>query len=87
MSDSGRDDQKQPDPASTIEDVAARRTQGRSEEPETLEEQLQTGLEDTFPASDPVAVVSTVIPGGKPLVGVEEVLRERREKEQGDQDA
>ena len=78
MSDSGRNDQKQPDD-SDKEDVLARRTPGRSEEPGTLEEQLQTGLEDTFPASDPVSVVSTVIPGGKPLVGVEEVLRQRRE--------
>ena len=84
MSDNGRHDQKQPDAAQNSEDVSARRTQGRSEEPETLEEQLQTGLEDTFPASDPVSVVSTVIPGGKPLVGVEEVLRERREKEKRD---
>ena len=87
MSDSGRHDQKQPDPTQASEDVGARRAQGRSEEPETLEEQLQTGLEDTFPASDPVSVVSTVIPGGKPLVGVEEVLRERREKEEEDKNS
>ena len=86
MSDNGRHDQKQPDPAQSSEDVASRRTQGRSEEPETLEEQLQTGLEDTFPASDPVSVVSTVIPGGKPLVGVEEVLRERRAKDEEGKD-
>ncbi len=28
----------------------------------TLEEELDEGLEDTFPASDPVSVTSTVIP-------------------------
>lgn len=40
-----------------------RRTPGRSEDPSVLEEQLQEGLEDTFPASDPVAVTSTLISG------------------------
>jgi hypothetical protein len=29
----------------------------------TLEEQLDQGLEDSFPASDPVSVTSTAIPG------------------------
>lgn len=40
-----------------------RRTPGRSEDPSVLEEQLQEGLEDTFPASDPVSVTSTLISG------------------------
>lgn len=40
-----------------------RRTPGRSEDPVVLEEQLQAGLEDTFPASDPVSVTSTLISG------------------------
>ena len=40
-----------------------RRTPGRAEDRETLEEQLSEGLEDTFPASDPVSVVSTLIAG------------------------
>ncbi|MEP9399529.1 hypothetical protein [Mesorhizobium sp. KR2-14] len=31
---------------------------------ETKEEKLEEGLEDTFPASDPVSVISTSIPGG-----------------------
>ena len=46
------------------EDLSARRTPGRSEVPETLEEQLQKALEDSFPASDPPAVTSTAIAGG-----------------------
>ena len=29
----------------------------------TEEEELETGLEGTFPASDPISVVSTTIPG------------------------
>ena len=41
-----------------------RRAKGRAEDRETLEEQLCEGLLDTFPASDPVSVVSTAIPGG-----------------------
>jgi hypothetical protein len=43
--------------------IAGRRTAGRAEDKETLEEQLQEGLEDSFPASDPVSVTSTAIPG------------------------
>jgi hypothetical protein len=30
----------------------------------TLEEQLEVGLEDSFPASDPVSITVTSIPGG-----------------------
>lgn len=40
-----------------------RRTEGRTEDPDMLEEQLQEGLEDTFPGSDPVSVTITGIPG------------------------
>lgn len=69
-----------PDSKQPCEDIKSRRTQGRSEEARTLEEQLQSGLEDSFPASDPPAVVSTSIPGGgKHLVGTDEVLRQKRE--------
>lgn len=70
-----------PDAKQPCEDVKSRRTEGRSEEAQTLEEQLQSGLENTFPASDPPAVVSTSIPGGgKHLVGTDEVLRQKREE-------
>jgi hypothetical protein len=58
-----------------------RRTEGRTEDPRVLEEQLRKGLEDTFPASDPVSVTSTAIAGRtKELVGTDEVLRRKREK-------
>lgn len=40
-----------------------RRTEGRTEDPDMLEEQLQEGLEDTFPGSDPVSVTITGIAG------------------------
>jgi hypothetical protein len=58
-----------------------RRTPGRAEDRETLEEQLCEGLEDTFPASDPVSVVSTLISGRcKNLAGTEEHIRQARAK-------
>ncbi len=38
----------------------------RPDDAKTLEEELEEGLEDSFPASDPVSVTSTAIPG-KPL--------------------
>ncbi len=69
-----------PDIAPAREDVRSRRTPDRSEKPETLEDQLQKGLEGSFPASDPPAVVSTAISGrAKKLTGTDEVL-ERRKK-------
>ena len=61
------------------EDLSIRRAQGRSEHPSTLEEQLDVGLEDTFPASDPVSVISTTIAGqSKKLVGTDEALAQKR---------
>ncbi len=61
------------------EDLSIRRSQDRSEDPITLEEQLHTGLEDSFPASDPVAVVSPTISGkAKKLVGTDEILAQQR---------
>ena len=38
----------------------------RPDDEKLIEEELDEGLEDTFPASDPVSVTSTAIPG-KPL--------------------
>jgi len=74
-----REVKSSPSMTQPLEDVESRRTPGRSERPDTLEEQLQTGLEDSFPASDPPAVVSTAIAGRtKPLVGTDEVLRQRK---------
>jgi hypothetical protein len=69
-----------PPPADRGERMADRRTPGRSEMPEVLEEQLQEGLESSFPASDPPAVVSTAISGRtKGLVGTDEALARMRE--------
>lgn len=75
---------KSSDGKQNCEDLASRRTAGRSELPETLEEQLQAGLEDSFPASDPPAVVSTSVAGGskKALVGTDEHLRIRQLQQQ-----
>ena len=41
-----------------------RRTEGRAEDRKTLEEQLNEGLEATFPGSDPVSVTKSLISGG-----------------------
>jgi hypothetical protein len=60
-----------------------RRTEGRAEDRATLEEQLTEGLEDTFPASDAVSVVSTLIAGrAKKLAGTDIALR-RRTRDRG----
>ncbi|MDX8520855.1 hypothetical protein [Mesorhizobium dulcispinae] len=75
-----RNVREHPDAKHDLEEIEERRAAGRSENPETLEEQLQSGLEDSFPASDPPAVVSTAITGGsKEIVGTDEVLRRKKE--------
>lgn len=57
-----------------------RRTPGRSEDPAVLEEQLQEGLEDTFPGSDPISVTSTLISGtGKRPHEDEQTKKEKQE--------
>jgi hypothetical protein len=49
---------------------ARRRTPGRSEDPRVLEEQLQEGLEDSFPGSDAISVTTSLISGSpKPKDG------------------
>jgi len=79
-----RNVREHPDAKRDLEEIDSRRAQGRSEEPDTLEEQLQSGLEDSFPASDPPAVVSTAITGGsKEIVGTDEVLRGQKEARRG----
>jgi hypothetical protein len=68
-----------PDAKHDLEEIDGRRAEGRSENPDTLEEQLQSGLEDSFPASDPPAVVSTAISGSaRDIVGTDEVLRRKK---------
>jgi hypothetical protein len=48
----------------TTEPVAGgRRTAGRAEDADTLNEQLDEGLEQSFPGSDPISVTNTSIPG------------------------
>jgi hypothetical protein len=62
-------------------EIRKRRTAGRAEDRPTLEEQLQEGLEETFPASDPVSVVSTTIASrATPLVGTDEHRRKVKDK-------
>ena len=58
-----KDVRDNPQTKKPVENISDRRALGRSEVPETLEEQLQHALEDSFPASDPPAVTTTAIPG------------------------
>lgn len=58
-----RELRQSPDTKQPLEKIEARRTEGRSEVPETLEGQLEEALQDSFPASDPPAVTSTTIAG------------------------
>ncbi len=44
--------------------TAAVRSLENERDREVEEEELEEGLEDTFPASDPVSIISTSIPGG-----------------------
>lgn len=75
------DVESSPDMTHPVEDVQNRRTYGRSEKSATLEDQLNEGLESSFPASDPPAVISTAISGrAKPLVGTDEILRQRSQE-------
>jgi hypothetical protein len=83
-----RNVRKHPEAKHDLEEIDERRAEGRSEDPDTLEEQLQSGLEDSFPASDPPAVVSTAISGGaKDVIGTDEVLRRRKESRRRRSDA
>ena len=45
---------------------------------EIEEEELEEGLEDTFPASDPVSITSTTIPGAPAKPGKAKTLPERK---------
>lgn len=42
----------------------ARRSDDRPKDQQVLQQELDEGLEDSFPASDPVSVTSTTISGG-----------------------
>lgn len=48
------------------EDARSRHPSQRHKDKQELEDQLQEGLEDTFPASDPVSATQIVTPGKPP---------------------
>lgn len=48
----------------TVEGTLA--TARQAHDRDMMEEQLEEGLEDTFPASDPVSITSSAIPKGSP---------------------
>ncbi|RWM11973.1 hypothetical protein [Mesorhizobium sp.] len=45
---------------------------------EIEEEELEEGLEDTFPASDPVSIISTSIPGSPAKPGKAKTVPEEK---------
>jgi len=47
----------------------ARRSDARPKDQDILQEELDEGLEDSFPASDPVSVTSTTISGAPKPAG------------------
>jgi hypothetical protein len=53
--------------ATTLQRAASDGPHGK--DPALLEEELEEGLEDTFPASDPISVISTSIPLHDPKAG------------------
>ena len=59
------DDEKKT-PHQAPEKHEAEPTARKERDPHELEDQLEEGLEDTFPASDPVATTITSIPTGTP---------------------
>jgi hypothetical protein len=57
------DSSKTQKPGTVQKSPAARSLEREKRNKDLLEEELEEGLEDTFPASDPVSVTSTAIPG------------------------
>jgi hypothetical protein len=57
------DSSKPQKPGTEQKSPAARSLEREKRNKDLLEEELEEGLEDTFPASDPVSVTSTAIPG------------------------
>ncbi|MFN7103472.1 MAG: hypothetical protein ACK4N1_12725 [Pseudorhizobium sp.] len=60
------EEQKNRPPHQTPDKRTTEETARQEQDAATLEEQLDEGLEDTFPASDPVATTVTSIPTGTP---------------------
>lgn len=54
---------KSKDQSPAVKSLLKEQAAHRRKSPEELEEELQEGLEDTFPASDPVSPTGTSIPG------------------------
>lgn len=58
-----------PGPMRPKRERRARRSDARPKDQDILEEELDEGLEDSFPASDPVSVTSTTISGAPKPAG------------------
>jgi hypothetical protein len=53
------------DEESSAEEISSRKSARTAGDTGTMEEQLDKGLEDTFPCSDPVSIVASTVPGSR----------------------
>ncbi|SMH50694.1 hypothetical protein [Mesorhizobium australicum] len=59
-------DMKKTEKSPAVKSLRKEQAEQRHEGKKTAEEKLERGLEDSFPASDPVAVASPTIKSGEP---------------------
>ena len=59
---------------------AVRSLEHEQHEASSAEEELEEGLEDTFPASDPVSITSSAIPGGPARPGKAKTVAGRKNR-------
>ncbi|MBB6413195.1 hypothetical protein [Mesorhizobium sangaii] len=60
--------------------AAVRSLEHEKHEGSSAEEDLEEGLEDTFPASDPVSITGTAIPGGPAKPGKAKTVAGRKKR-------
>ncbi len=66
--------------ASKTSAVRSLEKEQREETPSTPEEELEEGLEGTFPASDPVSITGTAIPGAPAKPGKAKTVPGRKSR-------
>ncbi|MEO5758148.1 MAG: hypothetical protein ABIQ51_14965 [Mesorhizobium sp.] len=67
-------------PKSPRKSAAVRSLEHERHQEVSAEEELEEGLEDTFPASDPVSITGTAIPGAPAKPGKAKTVPGRKRK-------
>ncbi|MER8463568.1 hypothetical protein [Mesorhizobium sp. M1409] len=67
-------------PKSARKTAAVRSLEHERQEAPSAEEELEEGLEDTFPASDPISITSTAIPGSPARPGKPKTVAGRKRR-------